>query len=361
MNDVLAMQRCLELAGQAAGRTAPNPLVGAVVVQHGEIVGEGWHRRAGLEHAEIQALRAAGSRARGATLVVNLEPCNHHGRTPPCTDAILQAGIARVVAGMQDPHPLVNGAGVERLRDAGVEVVVGVLEGACRALNRAFVSAVTRGRPVVTLKAACTLDGYIALPTGESQWITGEVARAHTQHLRNVNDALLVGRATAQKDDPRLTCRLEGGRDPRPVLLDSNLCVSRTSRMFAGSRRALVYTAVGPDDPGDHPAEVVTVPRRADGLDLEAVCRDLVQRGVHSLLVDGGAHVHRAFLAAGLADVLMLYLAPKALGGGLPWLGGPAVPTLAGAFGFGLVRTEVLGDDILLELAVGPRAASLGA
>lgn len=349
MNDRRWMLRCIELARQAQGRTAPNPMVGAVVVRDGQAVGEGWHARAGQPHAEVGALSAAAELARGATIFVNLEPCSHHGRTPPCTEAILRAGIARVVVGMFDPDPRVDGRGVARLREAGLEVVTGVCEDECRELNLAFLTAVRRGRPLVVLKAAATLDGRIASASGESQWITSAAARTHVHGLRNRLDAILVGSGTALADDPRLSCRAEGGRDPVPVVLDARLRVPADARMFAGGSGALVYSTRQP--PVEHPATVVQVPAApGGGVDLEAVLAHLARRGVHSVLVEGGGQVHRAFLEAGLYDRVMLYLAPRVLAGGPGWVAGPGVQRLTDSFDLELVQVTMLRPDVLLEL-----------
>lgn len=349
MNHAEAMARCLDLARQAEGRTAPNPMVGAVILAEGHAVGEGFHARAGEPHAEVIALRQAGELARGGTLVVNLEPCDHYGRTPPCTEAILGAGVCRVVIGMTDPNPRVFGRGIQRLRAAGVEVEVGVLEGACRELNRAFVTAMERRRPWVLLKAAATLDGRIATASGESRWISGEASRAHAHGLRDRLDAVLVGSGTALADDPALTCRIEGGRDPVPVLLDTRLRVPAGARLFAAGARALVYAAVPPAE--GHPATVVPVPEGPGGVDLTAVLADLARRGVHSLLVEGGGRVHRAFLDAGLVDRVALYLAPRLLCGGPAWVAGPGLPQLAEAFALRVCSVQQLGPDLLLDLA----------
>jgi diaminohydroxyphosphoribosylaminopyrimidine deaminase / 5-amino-6-(5-phosphoribosylamino)uracil reductase len=353
LNDVAWMSRCLALARLAEGRTAPNPMVGAVVVHDGVMVGQGWHSRAGAEHAEVMALRAAGERARGSTLYVNLEPCCHFGRTPPCTDAILKAGVQRVVTGLQDPNPLVNGQGIAQLRAAGVQVDVGVLEGECRATNEPFLKSFLHGRPLVLLKAACTLDGHIATVTGESRWISSADARAHAHGLRNVADAVLVGSGTALADDPRLGCRVENGRDPVPVLLDTRLRVPVSARMFQGSCRALVFTSQEPE--ATHPADVVRVREGPSGVDLGVVTRELCVRGVHTLLVEGGAAVHRSFLDAGLVDRIYLYVSPKILGGGRNWVGGLGVGHLADAWSFEICRSQRLGPDLLLVLEPGQR------
>jgi diaminohydroxyphosphoribosylaminopyrimidine deaminase/5-amino-6-(5-phosphoribosylamino)uracil reductase len=349
VSDLRWMERCLELARQAEGRTAPNPMVGAVVVRDGAVVGQGWHARAGTPHAEVVALAQAGEAARGASIYVNLEPCCHHGRTPPCTEAIIRAGITRVVVGMVDPNPRVHGCGVGRLREAGVEVVLGVGMEACRELNRAFVTAMERGRPYVVLKAAASLDGRIATPTGESQWITSSAARAHGHGLRDRCDAILVGSGTALADDPRLSCRLEGGRDPVPVLLDARLRVPERARMFAAGSRALVYSCQ--QAPVSHPATVIAVPPGArGGVLLDDVLAHLVRRGVHSVLVEGGGQVHRAFLEAGVFDRVLLYLAPRVLAGGPGWVAGPGISSLTESFDLELVQVTQLGPDVLLEL-----------
>lgn len=350
MTDAYWMARCLELARRAQGRTSPNPLVGAVVVAGDQAVGEGWHARAGADHAEVVALREAGDRARGATLYVNLEPCAHFGRTPPCTDAILAAGIRRVVAGMVDPHALVNGAGIRRLSQGGLDVSVGVLEAECRALNRPFLTAITRGRPLVVLKAAATLDGRIATATGQSRWITGEEARREGHVLRDRLDAILVGKGTALADDPRLDCRIPEGRDPVPVVLDSHLRVPPGARMFHGSQRALVYCVDSPPA-GDHPAQLVQVPQGADGRpSVQAVLQDLLRRGIHSVLVEGGGQVHRAFLEAGVVDRIHLYLAPFVLAGGPGWVGGDPILRIEDAGRFRCVHHSLVGEDLLVEL-----------
>ncbi len=349
MSDAVHMARCLALGRRAEGRTAPNPMVGAVVVRDGEVVGEGWHARAGAPHAEAIALEAAGERARGATLYVNLEPCCHFGRTPPCVEAILRAGITRVVAGMVDPNPLVDGRGIAALRAAGVRVDVGLLEGACRALNAGFLLAVTGGRPRIVLKAAVTLDGRIATDAGESRWITGEAARAHGHRMRDLHDAVLVGSGTILADDPHLDCRIPGGRDPVPVVLDTHLRIPHTARVFREGSGALVYAVRAPEGPG-HPATVVPVPAGPSGVDLPSVLRDLAARGLHSVLVEGGGRVHRSFLEAGLADRVLLYLAPRVLGAGPAWVAGPGVDRLAEAWGLHVAGVLRLGGDVLLDL-----------
>jgi len=348
--DAKWMRRCIELARNAEGRTAPNPMVGAVVVRDGEMLSEGWHVKAGDAHAEPAALQNSNKDTRGATIYVNLEPCCHHGRTAPCTDAILQAGIARVVVGMVDPNPIVAGKGIALLKAAGLTVDVGVEERASRELNAGYLKAMYRGVPRVWLKTASTLDGRIADSVGESKWITSEEARGLVHRLRDRMDAVLVGSGTLLADNPALTTRTDGGRDALPVILDSQLRCPEDAKVFQGSRRPVIYCAEEAPE-RDLPADVVRVAHRADGLDLKAVLADLVTRGVHNLLVEGGGQVHRSFLEQSLADRLLLFMAPTVLAGGPGFVGGAPVG-LAEAYRFRLIGSRKLGPDILLDFEV---------
>lgn len=342
------IQRTLALARQAEGRTAPNPMVGAIVVRDGVVVAEGYHRAPGEDHAEPAALRKLGFQAEGATLYVNLEPCCHHGRTPPCTDSILQSGIRRVVVGMVDPNPIVAGRGIAMLRDAGVDVEVGVEELACLELNAGYVKAILEGLPQVWLKAAVTLDGRIADANNASRWITGPEARREGHRYRDRLDAVMVGAGTLRADDPALSTRDVDGRDALPVVLDSALRISENARVLRGTRRALLYCA--PDAPARSlPAEVVRVPRGEGGLDIRAVLRDLASRGVHNVLVEGGARLSRTLLGAQAVDRLLIFVAPKVLGEGPTFVAGPGF-ALADAPSFRMVHTRTLGDDVLIEL-----------
>lgn len=344
------MRRCVELARKAEGRTAPNPMVGAVVVKDGEVIGEGWHAMAGEAHAEPDSLEKATSDPAGATMYVNLEPCCHHGRTPPCTDAILQAGISRVVVGMVDPNPIVAGKGIALLRAAGVDVEVGIEERACRELNAGYLKAMNRGLPRVWLKVAATLDGRIADAQGNSQWITSEAARRVVHQLRDGMDAVLVGSGTLLSDDPALTTRIEGGQDALPVVMDSQLRCPSGAKVLQSSRRAVIYCAE--DAPQrDLNADIVRVRSTDMGLDLEAVLRDLVERGVHNLLVEGGGGVHRSFLQSGLADRLLLFMAPRVLAGGPGFVGGTPLG-LGEGYSFRLIGSRKVGPDMLLDFEV---------
>ena len=349
-DDARWMRRCIELARKAEGRTAPNPMVGAVVVRDGEVLAEGWHAKAGDDHAEPDALRKVTSSAQGATMYVNLEPCCHHGRTAPCTDALLQAGISRVVVGMVDPNPIVAGKGIGLLKAAGVHVEVGVEERACRELNAGYLKAMHTGVPRVWLKAASTLDGRIADSDGVSQWITGKEARRVVHQERNRMDAILVGSGTLHSDNPALTTRISGGRDALPVVLDSHLTCPTDAKVLQGERRAVIYCAESAPD-RELNAEIVRVSHDASGLNLKEVLQDLVSRGVHNLLVEGGGRVHRSFLESGLADRLLLFVAPKVLVGGPGFVGGEPLG-LGEGFSFRLIGSRKVGHDLLLDFEV---------
>jgi len=318
------MQMALELARRAAGRTSPNPMVGAVLVRDGRVVGRGYHARAGTPHAEIHALREAGELAEGATLYVTLEPCCHYGRTGPCTEAIIEAGVARVVAAMTDPNPRVAGRGLERLRRAGVEVAVGVLEAEARRLNEVFIKYMTTGLPFVVLKAAMSLDGKIATRTGRSRWITGGEARARGHALRDRYDAILVGVNTVLADDPALTARLPdgAGRDPVRIILDSRARTPPGAKVIVQQSAAPTLVAVTPDAPADRVAaleragaSVLVVPGESPRVDLKALLIELARREITSVLVEGGGEVHASFLAGGLVDKVVWFIAPLIIGG----------------------------------------------
>jgi diaminohydroxyphosphoribosylaminopyrimidine deaminase/5-amino-6-(5-phosphoribosylamino)uracil reductase len=353
------MAEALALAARARGRTAPNPMVGAVLVREGRVVGAGFHARAGQPHAEVEALADARGAAAGATLYVNLEPCCHHGRTPPCTEAVIAAGIRRVVVGMVDPDPRMQGRGIAQLRAAGLEVEVGVLEAEALALNAGFVRARTAGRPQVILKAGVSLDGRIADAAGRSQWITGAAARAAGRALRDQCDAVLVGSQTVLDDDPALTTRIDGGRDALPVILDGRLRTPATAQVLRAGRPPLIFTAPDADPAHEQalaPARLRRVPRGPGGLELRAVLTALVDEGVHTLLVEGGGAVHHSLLSAGLVDELRLFLAPRVLAGGRHWVEG-APFSLADGPRFELAELRRHGDD--LELRYLPAAPGL--
>lgn len=310
------MALALRLAERGLYSTSPNPRVGCVLVKDGKVVGEGWHERAGEPHAEVHALRAAGKQALGATAYVTLEPCSHHGRTPPCADALIAAGVKRVVAAMQDPNPLVAGQGIARLRTAGIEVESGLMEAAARELNIGFVARMSRGMPWVRSKIAASLDGHTALNNGVSKWITGEAARRDVQHWRARSCAVLTGVGTVLADDSLLNVRIESARQPLRVILDSHLRLPPAARILGGG--ALVYTASADAAKRaalqQRGAEVVQLPGPNGQVDLPAMLRDLAHRGCNEVLVEAGRTLNGALLQAGLADELVLYLAPQLLG-----------------------------------------------
>lgn len=311
------MAQALRLAERGLYTASPNPRVGCVLVQGGSVAGEGWHERAGEPHAEIHALRAAGGAARGATAYVTLEPCSHHGRTPPCADALIEAGVARVVVAMQDPNPQVSGQGMAKLRAAGIAVECGLMEVAARELNMGFVARMTRGLPWVRSKIGMSLDGRTALANGVSQWITGEAARRDVQHWRARSCAVLTGIGTVLADDAQLNVRdMAVKRQPLRVVLDSHLRMSPGARILQGGGKTLIYAAQGEQSIAlrNAGAEIAVLPDAAGKVDLEAMLRDLAQRGVNEVLVEAGSILNGALLRAGLVDELLLYVAPQLLG-----------------------------------------------
>ena len=348
------MRLALREAARGLGRTSPNPVVGAVLVRKGRVVARGHHAKAGGPHAEVVALGSAGARARGADLYVTLEPCDHYGRTPPCSIAIMRAGVRRVIVGSSDPNPLVNGKGIARLRRAGVEVVEGVLRPACDALNSHWFRWVRDRRPWVTLKAAVTLDGRIATRTGDARWVSGEAARRWVHRLRDRVDAVLVGAGTAKADDPELTTRLPGGRgrDPIRVVLDTDLSLPSGLRVFHARSAAPTIVAHASSSrrllgPG---VELLRCRRGKGGVDLHDLLAKLAARGVVHLLVEGGSHVHSRFLEEGLADRLAVFVAPKLAGAdGVPLaaLRGPS--RMADALALEDVEVERMGGDVLVQ------------
>ena len=375
MTDTDYMRLALRLARRAFGRTSPNPMVGAVVVKAGKILGQGWHHQAGEPHAEIEALRdtvSKGHSAKGATLCVSLEPCCTHGRTPPCTDAIIAAGIKRVVVGATDPNPQHAGRGFAILQRAGIEVIHGVLAEECTRLNEVFNHWIVRRTPLVTVKAAMTLDGKIATASGESKWITGERARAHGMKLRQGNDAILVGINTVLADDPSLTVRANGRAPTRPlrrVILDSLARTPVTAKVVTDEHAGLTTIVVSDQAPKKRVAalakkvSVLTAPvaRRSSpaahpsSLDLRWLLKHLGKAGVTSLLVEGGGEVNASFLLGGLAQRVAFFYAPKILGGrdSRKAVAGDGVERLSEVINLTDLRWQKLGPDLLLTARVG--------
>ncbi|WP_338748401.1 bifunctional diaminohydroxyphosphoribosylaminopyrimidine deaminase/5-amino-6-(5-phosphoribosylamino)uracil reductase RibD [Janibacter alittae] len=350
-----AMSRAVGLAARALGRTSPNPVVGCVLLDvDGRVVGEGLHESAGGPHAEVNALRAAGESARGGTAVVTLEPCRHTGRTGPCTRALLDAGVARVVIAVPDPTA-VAGGGAQELREAGVEVLVGVGGDAAAHVNRAWLHAMTLDRPFVTWKLAATLDGRTAAADGTSRWITGPQARAEVHRLRARCDAVVVGAATLRADDPHLAARdLTDVVQPLRVVLDSGAGISLTARVLDEAAPTLVVVA--DDATTDHliaaDIDVVAVPRTDAGLDLAAVLAALHERGIRSVLLEGGAHLAGSFVAADLVDEVVAHLAPALLGDGRPVLQGAGITTITEALRLTTTDVTRLGDDVAITATV---------
>ncbi|NWG70036.1 MAG: bifunctional diaminohydroxyphosphoribosylaminopyrimidine deaminase/5-amino-6-(5-phosphoribosylamino)uracil reductase RibD [Parvularculaceae bacterium] len=354
--DVNFMSRALELARLGLGRTAPNPMVGCVIVKSGQIVGEGWHKGAGRPHAEPEALAEAGARARGARAYVTLEPCNHHGRTPPCTEALLKAGVSEVVYAVADTHALAAG-GATRLQSAGVKVRAGVLETEARELNRAWFHSLAIRRPYVIAKAAMSLDGRIATATGQSKWITGALAREKGHELRRMADAIIVGAGTIVADDPALTARLDGEEShPLRVVLDSKGRCSPGAKAFdrAGKGAALATTAAAPERRlarfREHGVEPILCapdgggrPRLDDLLDI------LHRRGVVTAMIEGGGEVLGAALDADLIDEVWLFIAPLLIGGGKAAFAGAGASSLSEAPHFDFSEPEMLGPDMLVR------------
>ncbi|HJU19865.1 MAG TPA: bifunctional diaminohydroxyphosphoribosylaminopyrimidine deaminase/5-amino-6-(5-phosphoribosylamino)uracil reductase RibD [Stellaceae bacterium] len=352
------MQAALALARRGLGAVWPNPAVGCIVVKEGRVVGRGWTQPGGRPHAETEALDRAGGRARGGTAYVSLEPCAHWGRTPPCAEALIAAGIGRVIAALEDPDRRVAGRGLRRLAESGIAVESGLCAAEAAEINAGFLSRIRLGRPLVTVKLATTLDGRIAAASGESRWITGPQARERAHLLRATHDAVLVGSGTALADDPELTCRLPGlgARSPVRIVLDRTLRLPSTLRLIAEAQRVPTWLLTSPEaDPVrrsrliDNGVTVIAVPSDpAGGLDLAAALQALGARGLTRLLVEGGARLAASLLRAGLVDRLAWFHAPLLLGGdGLPAVAGFGLAALAEAPGFERIAIEPVGADVL--------------
>jgi diaminohydroxyphosphoribosylaminopyrimidine deaminase/5-amino-6-(5-phosphoribosylamino)uracil reductase len=362
-NDRRFMLRALKLAARGTGTVHPNPLVGAVIVKDGKTVGEGWHQKPGTPHAEILAIRNAGTRAKGAHLYVNLEPCSHFGRTPPCVDAIARAGIVRIVAGCGDPNPEVNGKGFEILRKAGLEVNVGLFEERAKELNRAFLHFVENGTPFVTLKLASTLDGRIATRSGESRWITGERSRRSVHRLRAQADAVLTGVGTVLKDDPRLTVRVSGtANQPVRIVLDPSLKTPVESNLVKGADDGRTLIVVGNGVPehqivpmAERGVRFIRLPVGKGWFSRAQLSEALVEQGIIHLMVEGGGRTAAWFVRQRSVQRFEIYFAPILLGEeGMPSMGSLEVGSLADAPSFSIVRSRRLGEDLHITADVMP-------
>ncbi len=358
------MERAIELAARARGRTSPNPLVGAVIVKDGQIVGEGYHQKAGTAHAEIHALKAAGQQAWGASLYVSLEPCCHQGRTPPCTEAIIKAGIKRVVIAVLDPNPKVAGKGVKILQEAGIETEVGVMKEDALYLNEIFFKYIQQKLPFVAIKTAMTLDGKIATGSGDSRWVTGAAARKYVHHLRNTYDAILVGIGTVLADNPQLNTRLdqELTRDPIRIVIDSNLDLPLDSVIACSSREqpTIIFCGMHIDD---HKAqdlallgiEIIKLELEDDQVPLSTAMSILAHREISSVLVEGGGEINASFINQGLVDKLYWFIAPKIVGGrgGPSPVGGNGCQFMNEAVQLTISKVQSFGKDILITAILG--------
>ena len=357
MDDIKFMRRALELAQLAEGDTSPNPMVGAVIVDDdGNIVGEGYHHKAGQPHAEINALAAAGAKAKGATIYVTLEPCSHYGRTGPCCEALIKAGVKRVVSAVTDPNPLVAGRGLNRLREAGIEVTEHVCEDEARQLNEKFFFWITHKRPFVSLKYAMTLDGRLAAAGGDSKWITGTEARTYAHYLRKTHDAVLVGKITVLHDDCELTTRMVEGKNPIRIVLDSKAALPLSAKILNGEAHTIICVSKGA--PQEKLAalqdlknvEVLTLPEAGGKLDLNVLMQELAAKEITSVLVEGGSEVHGAFIDAGLGERVYAFIAPKIIGGAnaIGPVGGAGKTDMAQALKLRDVKCKQLGADFLI-------------
>lgn len=357
MNDFDYMRRAIALARQGAGWTSPNPMVGAVIVKQGNIIGEGYHKKCGDLHAERNAFASLTESAQGATLYVTLEPCCHQGRTPPCTDAVIQNGIRRVVIGSRDPNPLVSGKGADILRRHGITVEEDFLREECDMLNPVFFHYITTGRPYVVMKYAMTLDGKIATHTGASQWITGETARQHVHQLRGRYSAILAGIGTVLADDPLLNCRIPGGHQPVRIIADSHLRLPLNSRIVKTAREYRTIVACADAQPEKEASlrsmgvEVLCLPGPDGQTDLRELIIYLGRQQIDSVLIEGGGQLHAASLAAGIVNHVCVYAAPKLFGGAAAKtpVEGPGVCMPDDGAKLHHLQVTPLDEDLLLE------------
>jgi diaminohydroxyphosphoribosylaminopyrimidine deaminase/5-amino-6-(5-phosphoribosylamino)uracil reductase len=361
MNDEQWMKRALRLAEKGRGRTSPNPMVGAVLVKNGQVVGEGYHARAGEAHAEILALRQAGEEARGSTLYINLEPCIHYGKTPPCAPAVIEAKVRRVVIGMEDPNPLVTGRGLKSLKKAGLDVEVGVLEKECRRLNEAFCKYILKKEPFVILKVAATLDGKIATREGDSKWISGETSRHFVHRMRDQVDGVVVGIGTVLKDDPQLTARIKKGRDPYRIILDSRLRIPEDAKVIGNSpsKTIIATTELAARDKIERlekkGVRILILDSKQGRVDLKNCLSKLGEMGMMNLLVEGGSQVNGSFLGEGLIDKILFFLSPKLIGDreALGIFGGSGKANLKETIPLNELRVRRMREDILIEGYLG--------
>ncbi len=356
-DDRFYIKKALRLAKKGAGKVSPNPLVGSVIVKDGKIVGEGYHSCFGQAHAEVVAIAAAGEQAKSATLYVNLEPCCHWGKTPPCTDAIIKAGIKRVVVGMVDPNPLVNQQGIKILADNGIEVTTGVEQQACAKLNKVFIKFITQKLPYVTLKIAQSIDGRIATANGHSQWITSDAARKFAHRLRANAEVVVVGVQTVINDNPQLTVRMVRGKNPLRLVLDSTLRIPITSHLLTDSftNKTIIATTTSADsqkiqqikNAGAHIWQIDA--DENNQISIPALLKKIAQAGLSSVLVEGGAEVTTSFLQKKMADEIVIAVAPKILGAGIEAIGHLGIQSVDQALSLEPVKYKFAGSDLIIS------------
>ncbi len=356
MDDLFFIKRTLALANRARGKTSPNPLVGALLVKNGRIISEGYHKKAGTPHAEVIAIQKAGNKATGSTLYVSLEPCCHKDkRTPPCTENIISSGIRKVVIAMKDPNPKVSGKGLAELEKAGIQTIAGVLEDKARKLNESYIKYITTGMPFVILKIAMTLDGKIATPEGESKWITGERARQMVHRLRGSSDAVMTAIGTVKADNPRLTCRVSGYKNPVRIVIDPHLETLPDSHVAACPPETILVTKSANDKEFMRKKfkekGITFIEYQNEKLDLSWLMQELGKLAITSMLVEGGSSLSAHCLEAGIVDKVMFFIAPKIIGGrdSFPAVGGKSFRKLADAYRLSDVKTKLIGEDILIE------------
>lgn len=360
MTDESYIKLAIEIAKKGIGKVSPNPLVGCVIIKDERIIGAGYHEKFGGNHAEVNAINSARENLEGATLYINLEPCSHHGKTPPCVDKIIEKKFKRVVIGTLDMNPLVSGAGIKKLKSAGVEVKVGLLEKECVELNKFFFKYITKKIPYVTLKAAQTIDGKIADTVGNSKWISSVTSRRRVHLLRAKYDAVLIGAGTVQDDDPSLTVRLTEGRNPKRVILDSNLDLATDYKIFTGNsdKNLIVVTSKKSISRkrkikklNSLGAKVIFVKETANGMiNLKAALVELAKNQIASVLVEGGSEIYTSFLRENLFDNIVLFISPKILGPGLPFVNAFGKRTIKNALKVKFVNVETIDEDLLVEL-----------
>jgi diaminohydroxyphosphoribosylaminopyrimidine deaminase/5-amino-6-(5-phosphoribosylamino)uracil reductase len=360
MDDQYFMKKALGLAEKGRGFTSPNPMVGAVVVQNDSVVGKGYHEVLGGAHAEVNAIKDAGQLVKGATLYVTLEPCNHTGKTPPCTKKVLESGISRIVVAMKDPNPEVKGGGIDYLKTHGVSITLGVCEDEAKKLNEAYLKYIITRRPFVTVKCASTLDGQIATRTGDSKWVTGEASRKFVHMLRHAVDAIMVGTNTVKKDNPSLTTRLEDfdGRDPTRVILDAGLSISHDAKVLRHKSHSDTIIVIGDstenkqkkitERPG---VRIVKTPLKDDLIDLDFLMDQLGAMEISSLLIEGGSRVIASAFSSGIVDKVMFFFAPKILGGddGVPICAGKGPALMSECISMKDISMRRFDNDIMIE------------